>query len=148
MSSHHARIEFRHQSGDFADKSYSRDHRWIFKDGQELAASSAPDFGGSAAAVDPEDAFTASIASCHMLTFLALAAVKGYTVNAYSDAAVGTLAKNAAGHMCMTEVLLRPQIEFAGEPPTAEQLQMLHERAHKACFIANSVHTVVRVEPQ
>jgi organic hydroperoxide reductase OsmC/OhrA len=148
MSEHHAAIRFTHSSGSFADKSFSRDHQWLFKGDQSLLASSAPDFNGNAAAVDPEDAFTASLASCHMLTFLAIAAVKGFEVLSYADDAVGTLDKNADGRMSMVKVLLRPRVVFGERQPSGEELAGLHERAHKACFIANSVKTEVVVEAQ
>ena len=148
MSEHQASIRFQHSSGSFADKSFSRDHTLLFKGGQQLRASSAPGFSGNPEAVDPEDAFTASLASCHMLTFLAIAAVKGFEVATYTDDAVGTLDKNAEGRLSMTRVVLRPRVVFSGRQPTREELDGLHERAHKGCFIANSVKTEVSVEPQ
>ncbi len=148
MSEHHASIRFSHSAGSFADKSFSRDHQLLFKGGQSLLGSSAPDFSGNPAAVDPEDAFTASLASCHMLTFLAIASVKGFAVASYADDAVGTLDKNAEGRMSMVRVVLRPRVVFEGRQPTLEELNALHERAHKGCFIANSVKTEVSVEPQ
>ena len=148
MSEHHASIRFTHSAGSFADKSFSRDHQWLFKGDQQLLASSAPAFSGNPNAVDPEDAFTASLASCHMLTFLAVAAVKGFAVSSYSDDAIGTLDKNEHGRMCMVRAVLRPKVEFSGRQPTNEELHALHERAHKGCFIANSVITAVSVEPQ
>jgi organic hydroperoxide reductase OsmC/OhrA len=148
MSSHHARIRFQHSAGSFADKSFSRDHHWYFKGDQQLLASSAPDFNGNPLAVDPEDGFTAALASCHMLTFLAIAAVKGYAVESYEDDPIGTLDKNAEGRMAMVHVLLRPRVIFTGRQPSAEELAGLHERAHKGCFIGNSVKTEVTVEPQ
>jgi organic hydroperoxide reductase OsmC/OhrA len=148
MSEHHAQIRFTHSSGSFADKSFSRDHQWHFKGEQSLLASSAVGFSGNPSAVDPEDAFTASLASCHMLTFLAIAAVKGFEVASYADDAVGTLDKNDEGKLSMVRVVLRPRIVFNGKQPTPEELHGLHERAHKGCFIANSVKTEVRVEAQ
>lgn len=148
MSEHHAKIRFNHSSGSFADKSFSRDHQWHFKGDQQLLASSAVAFNGNANAVDPEDAFTASLASCHMLTFLAIAAVKGFEVLSYADDAIGILDKNAEGRMCMVRAILRPRAVFGERKPTAEELTNLHERAHKGCFIANSVITEVTIEPQ
>lgn len=148
MSEHHAGIRFTHSSGSFADKSFSRDHQWKFKGDQQLFASSAPGFNGNPVAVDPEDAFTASLASCHMLTFLAVAAVKGFEVLSYSDDAVGTLDKNAEGKLSMVRAVLRPRVVFGDRKPTTEELHGLHERAHKGCFIANSVKTEVSIEPQ
>lgn len=146
MSEHHAGIRWQLSQGSFADKSYSRDHTWHFKGGQQLAASSAPSYAGNPDCVDPEDAFTAAVSSCHMLTFLAVAAVKGFEVESYVDEAVGILDKNTEGRMAMVKVSLRPQIRFKGRQPSAEELAMLHERAHKGCFIANSIQTQVVIE--
>jgi organic hydroperoxide reductase OsmC/OhrA len=99
--------------------------------------------------VDPEEAFVASLSSCHMLTFLAIAARKRYLVDRYHDDAVGVLAKDSAGHLAMTKVTLRPQVDFGGEnAPGPEELQQLHAQAHHTCFIASSVKTNVVVEPQ
>jgi organic hydroperoxide reductase OsmC/OhrA len=147
MSSHRAIIHWQHSNGSFADKSFSRDHRWSFKGGQSLLASSAPGFSGNPEAVDPEDAFTASLSSCHMLTFLALASVKGFEVAEYSDEAEGVLDRNAQGRLSMIKAVLRPQVRFSGKQPTLEEYRALHERAHKGCFIANSVLTDVQVDP-
>ncbi len=105
-----------------------------------------------AAAVDPEEMFVASLASCHMLWFLSLAAQRGWCVDAYTDDAVGTMARNAQGRLAITLVTLRPRVVFAGQqpgqpPPDNETLHALHHAAHEACFIANSVHSEVRCEP-
>ena len=101
-----------------------------------------------ASAVDPEEAFVAAIASCHMLSFLDLAARHGFTVERYADEAVGRLAKNAAGRIAVTLVTLHPRIEFAGDrQPTRGNIEDLHREAHAVCFIASSVKTEIRVEP-
>ena len=98
------------------------------------------------AAVDPEEAFVASLSSCHMLFFLSHAASAGFIVNRYRDNAVGTMAKNEQGQMAMTQVILKPELEFEGEPPSLSELQRLHHKSHENCFIANSVRTLVTVE--
>ena len=89
----------------------------------------------------------AALSSCHMLTFLAIAARKRFVVDAYEDDAVGFLEKNGAGALAVTRVLLRPRIAFAGDGPAPEVLEKMHHLAHETCFIANSVRTDVRVEP-
>jgi organic hydroperoxide reductase OsmC/OhrA len=90
--------------------------------------------------VDPEEALVAAIASCHMLTFLFLAGKAGYTIAAYTDAAVGTLGRNAQGRQAILGVKLHPQIDWAGpNSPTPEAIEALHHAAHAECFIANSV---------
>jgi organic hydroperoxide reductase OsmC/OhrA len=134
----------------FTDNRYSRRHQWSFDGGVTVRASSSPQVVprfSDPAGIDPEEAFVASLASCHMLTFLSLAAAKKYRVDSYIDEATGTLAKNPKGKLAMTEVVLRPKIVFSGEQPSPEALQELHHRAHEGCFIANSVTTDVRCEP-
>ena len=90
----------------------------------------------------------ASLASCHMLWFLSIAAKRGFLVESYRDEAIGVMAKNAEGRQAMTEVTLRPVVEFAGPKlPTPDQIDAMHDEAHERCFIANSVKTEVRCEP-
>ena len=149
MSEHTATIAWRRETPDFAYETYNRDHDWSFDAGITVRASANPAYLGSESCVDPEEAFVASLSSCHMLTFLAMAARKRYVVDSYKDQAVGVLDKDPAGHLAMTRVTLRPQVAFGGEKiPSPEELRQLHERAHHACFIANSVKTEVVVEPQ
>jgi organic hydroperoxide reductase OsmC/OhrA len=101
-----------------------------------------------AAAVDPEEAFVASLAACHMLWFLSLAAQQGFVVDRYRDAALGTMTRDDAGKLWISTVVLRPEVEFAGERlPTRAEALHLHHRAHQECFIANSVKSQVRCEP-
>jgi organic hydroperoxide reductase OsmC/OhrA len=149
MSEHTATIEWRRETPDFNYETYNRDHDWSFDAGITVRASANPSYLGAESYVDPEEAFVASLSSCHMLTFLALAAKKRYIVDDYLDHAVGILDKDAAGRLAMTKVTLRPRVAFSGEKiPGAEELRQLHDRAHHHCFIANSVKTEVVVEPQ
>jgi organic hydroperoxide reductase OsmC/OhrA len=147
MSEHRVTVRWRRTSPDFTYESYNRDHDWVFA-GVQVPASAAPAYRGTPERVDPEEAFVASLSSCHMLTFLALACKKRLTVDSYEDDAVGHLEKNAHGKLAVTRVILRPRIRFAGTSPTAEELAQLHDRAHHECFIANSVLTTVTVEPK
>ena len=112
-----------------------------------MRASAAPAYLGSESCVDPEEAFVASLSSCHMLTFLAIACKKQYVVDSYRDQAVGVLEKDGSGRLAIVRVNLRPQVRFGGEKtPTPEELAQMHDQAHHACFIANSVKTEVVVE--
>ncbi len=152
MSDHLATIIWRRHDADFLDDRYSRAHRWLFDGGAEVAASSSPHVVplpmSDAAAVDPEEAFVASLSSCHMLWFLSMARKRGYVVEHYRDDAVGVMGKNASGKLAMTIVTLRPAVDFLGDkPPGLKQFAALHEAAHAQCFIANSVLTEVRCEP-
>jgi organic hydroperoxide reductase OsmC/OhrA len=145
MSQHRATITWDRAGAEFEYESYSRNHLWHLEGGTEVAASAAPEFRGDLEKVNPEEAFVAALSSCHMLTFLALAARKRIVVERYRDDAVGYLEKNEDGRLAMTRVVLSPDITFA-EAPSAADLAHLHERAHANCFIANSVRTEVSVE--
>jgi organic hydroperoxide reductase OsmC/OhrA len=147
MSEHKATIHWRRETPDFKYENYSRDHQWDFDGGVSVRASAAPAYLGSAACVDPEEAFIASVSSCHMLTFLAIASRKKYVVDEYRDDAVGVLEKDAAGRLAITKATLQPQVTFGGEKaPSREELAQMHDQAHHACFIANSVKTEVTVK--
>jgi organic hydroperoxide reductase OsmC/OhrA len=152
MSEYNARVTWQRGDADFLDNRYSRGHRWEFDGGLSVPASSSPQVVPAPlsveANVDPEEAFVASLSSCHMLFFLSLAARQGFRVDSYVDDAVGVMGKDAAGRMAMLRVVLRPAIEFGGEQqPTVAQLEALHHQSHDLCFIANSVKTEVAVEP-
>jgi organic hydroperoxide reductase OsmC/OhrA len=152
MSEHFADISWAlGKDGEFLTNKYSRGHKWNFDGGIEVFASSSPHVVPVPYSVeeyvDPEEAFVASLSSCHMLWFLAMAAKYKFVVTSYRDKASGVMAKNAEGKLAMTEVTLRPVVEFDKEAkPTQEQLAGLHHEAHEKCFIANSVKTDVRVE--
>ena len=137
---------------DFGRGRYSRRHGWRFDGGIALAASASPSVvpkpWSAEDAVDPEEAFVASLSSCHMLTFLDLARRAGFVVDGYEDTAEGAMEKNAEGRVWISVVTLRPRIAFSGEKqPSPADLDRLHHDAHELCFIANSVRTEIRVEP-
>ena len=134
----------------FIDSQYSRAHTWIFDGGIELAASSSPHVVplpmSNEFAVDPEEAFVASLSSCHMLWFLSIAAEKNYVVESYEDHAEGFLGKNTDGKLAMTKVTLKPKVIFNSKTvPLREEVDKLHHMAHEKCFIANSVKTEIVV---
>lgn len=151
MAEHIATIRWTRGGAKFSDNKYSRAHVWEFDGGVTVAGSSSPHVVpvplSSAEAVDPEEAFVASLSSCHLLWFLSIALKHGFVVESYRDEAKGTLAKNGEGRLAITIVTLRPRVEFAGEKqPTKREIESMHHEAHEACFIANSVKTEVRCE--
>lgn len=149
-----AKIVWLRQAGeDFKDRKYSRVHRWEFDGGVVVPASPSPHIVpapmSNEANVDPEEAFVASLSSCHMLFFLDFASKKRFVVDEYIDTAIGLMAENSEGQIAMTKVTLRPFTSFSGDKlPTAEQIEQLHHQAHEHCFIANSVKTEVIIEIQ
>jgi len=150
MSTYRASVDWS-LDGDFAARRYGRGHALRFEGGLVVPGTASPHVVPPAycveGALDPEAAFTASLASCHMLWFLDLAARAGLTVVRYRDEAEGTLARGPDGKLAMTRVVLRPRVEFAGAAPDPALVADLHHRAHEECFIANSVKTEVVVEP-
>lgn len=145
-----ATIRWTLDGSNFVENRYSRGHVWLFDGGIEVPASASPSVVplplSRENAVDPEEAFVAAIASCHMLTFLSIAAKKRYAISRYEDRAVGVMTKNENGKLFVSRVTLDPTIEFSGDKiPTPEQLAELHHLSHLECFIANSVLTDVVV---
>ena len=134
---------------EFTADNFNKDHEWTFPGGDVVPASSSPFYGGVATRVNPEEAVIAGLSSCHMLTFLALAAKQGLKVLSYVDSAVGVLGRNADGRMALTEITLRPRVVF-GDHTAVEQadFEALHQKAHKHCFIGNSLNSTIHIEPQ
>jgi len=145
MSEHKTVLKWQRDNSGFSYKEYPRDHQWNFpRSGQSLRASAAPEYLGSANSTDPEEAFTAALASCHMLTFLAIASMSGYIVDSYEDEAIGFLEKGENKKPWLAKIKMSPKIVFSGsKQPGAEELEKLHEKAHHECFLANSVKTEI-----
>ena len=151
MAEYQARILWRRNNEKFVDNRYSRGHLWEFDGGATVPASASPQVVpvpmAVEAHVDPEEAFVASLTSCHMLVFLSMAAKEGWVVDEYVDHAAGVMGENEEGRVAMTAVTLRPSVTFAGEQqPGREVLEQLHHSSHQECFIANSVKTRVVIE--
>jgi organic hydroperoxide reductase OsmC/OhrA len=135
----------------YTDQKYSREHNWAFDGGLNIPASpshhivpppySNPDY------LDPEQAFVASLSSCHMLFFLDLCSREGIVVDSYVDEAVGVLERIGRNKMAMSKVTLRPQAAYSGQKiPSREDLERIHHKSHELCFIANSVTSEIITE--
>lgn len=152
MSEYRADVHWQRQPDEtFTDSRYSRGHEWRFDGGVSVPASSSPHVVplpySIESHVDPEEAFVASLASCHMLVFLGIAAKRRFVVDRYQDQAIGVMEENTNGRLAVTRVTLRPAVTFSSEhQPTREQLEKMHHQAHRGCFIANSVKTKVITE--
>src|SRR5438552_10253703 len=150
MSESKVTIKWSQSQGDFLKGSYSREHTWTFDGGMTVPASSSPSAvrvpSSNPANVDPEEAFVASLSSCHMLTYLYVASRKGFEVASYEDEAVGVRTKNEKGTPWVSAVTLYPRISYSrSKTPTAAEESQMHHAAHEGCFIANSVKTEVKV---
>lgn len=152
MAEYKATIKWRRTRPDFVRGKYSREHTWTFDGGVTVAASSSPHVvpvpWSNPANVDPEEAFVAAISSCHMLTFLFLAAREGFQIDSYEDEATGLMTKNEKGTPWISSVILNPKIIYSGDKmPAAVDTERLHHLAHEQCFIAQSIKTDVEVRP-
>ncbi|MBJ6124276.1 OsmC family protein [Microvirga splendida] len=145
-----ATVRWSRDGATFSDNRYSRGHYWSFDCGIEVLASASPSVVAPPLsredAVDPEEAFVATVSSCHMLTFLWVAAKKRFVVDSYKDHALGIMTPNEKGKLFVSKVTLNPVIEFSGDKiPTSEQIAEMHHLAHEECYIANSVRTEIVV---
>ena len=150
MSEHKATIRWQRTDADFLKGKYSREHTWAFDGGSVLNASPSPSVVpvpySNPVLIDPEEAFVASLSSCHMLTYLYLASREGFQIDSYEDEAIGHMTKNEKGIPWISSVVLHPKILYSGDRlPTSTDETRLHHRAHEQCFIANSVKTEVTV---
>jgi organic hydroperoxide reductase OsmC/OhrA len=153
MSKHFATIRWFASPGeDFAKGQYSRAHSWNFDGLANVSASASPHIvpmpWANPDAVDPEEAFVASAASCHMLFFLDFARRAGLIVTGYDDEAEGEMHQGSDGKARITRITLRPKIVFGGEGPDGAVVDELHHKAHEACFIANSITSEIIIEPR
>jgi len=144
-----ATVEWTGNTGDGTRtyRSYERAHVISVAGKPPIPGSSDPAFRGDAGRWNPEDLLVASLSTCHMLTFLAIASRRRFTVDSYEDEAVGRMTKNHAGKLWVSHVILRPRVAFSGErKPTKDEMADMHHLAHENCFIALSVKTDVTVE--
>lgn len=153
MHRYRATIRWQHAKGKFATGQYSRKHSWHFDGDLEIPASASPQIVpapySDPSAVDPEEAFVASLASCHMLWFLSLAAKNGYIIKSYEDAAEGIMKENGEGKLGITKVILKPEVWFvSNSKPNQRIFDQLHDQAHEKCFIARSVNAEIIINGQ
>jgi organic hydroperoxide reductase OsmC/OhrA len=146
MSTYTINLEWKQDSDDFSYEKYNRNHSISFSGNQTLKNSASPEYYGNTDMSNPEELLASALASCHMLTFLAIASKSGYNVQSYRCKAEAVLGKNDDGKMSVTEITLTPEIVYNGDKhPSDEQLKSLHEKSHKNCFIAQSLKTKVNV---
>lgn len=152
MSEYKATVSWERNEESFTDNRYSRGHQWSFDGGITVPASASPHVVPKPysieEAVDPEEAFVASLSSCHMLFFLSIAAKRGFRVDSYVDEAIGIMSKDEHGKFVMSQVILRPKVTFSGhKTPQSDDIDEIHQEAHHECFIANSVKTEIVCQP-
>lgn len=126
---------------------FDRSHEWTFAGGEVVQASSSPEYHGAHTKVNPDDAVVAAVSSCHMLTFLSIAAKQRLRVLSYVDRPLGIVEKNAEQRMAITRITLRPRVVFEQDVDD-DAMRKLHDSAHRNCFVSNSLRSEVRIEPQ
>lgn len=149
MSQFSIGLAWQRTTPDFDAKTFDRSHTWHLAGGQTVHGSSAAQYGGNPEMSNPEEALLAALSSCHMLTFLTIAALKKLVVERYDDTPIAELGKNGQGKMMVTQLTLRPKVLFAGDnPPNADTVRELHRKAKENCFIGNSLLSSMTVEAQ
>ncbi|RIA47638.1 OsmC family protein [Dichotomicrobium thermohalophilum] len=125
---------------------YSNAHTVEYNDSHDVRVDAAPDWGGDPGHTNPEQALASALSSCHMMTFLALAAKAGWPVASYRDRAVAHLGKNTMGQMSVTRIDLHPVVRFdTGFTVDPAELEQMQDRAHRYCFIANTLADGVEI---
>lgn len=149
MSKHKVTIRWQRTTEDFDYKTFDRTHTWHFSGGQSVQGSSAPTYYGNGELANPEEGLVAALSSCQMLTFLSIAALKGFTVDSYEDEAEGELGKNEKGKTMVSRITLRPKVVFKRDKtPDDTTLQGIHRKAKENCFVSNSLLSEVVLEPR
>lgn len=148
MSGFSIRINWQRTTPDFDYKTFDRSHTWHLAGGQTVNGSAAPEYSGNPEMSNPEEALLASLSSCHMLTFLAIAALKKLVVDSYEDQPTAELGKNEKGRTMMSCLTLRPRVVFSSDTvPSTQVLMDLHRKAKENCFISNSLLSEVILDP-
>ena len=132
--------------GKMTPGNYSNQHQITFTPNIKITGDSAPDWRGNKLNSNPEQTLAASLSSCHMMTFLALAAKMNWPVLSYTDNAIATLGKNSKGLMSVTKLELNPLVAFSDKfRVNPNEMKKMQDRAHRYCFIANSLSEEVKV---
>ena len=138
-------IEWNLQEESLKPETFSKNHK-IYINDNIFNAGSAPEYGGKENEINPEQSLAASISSCHMMTFLALAAKMRWPVKSYKDKALAFLGKNSKGKMCVNKIELNPKIIFEGDfSVSSEEMDKMQDRSHRYCFVANSLSDEVEI---
>lgn len=149
MAQHKTTITWQRINSDFSYETYDRTHKITFGTGSQIEASNPAEYFGKAELPNPEELMISALASCYMLTFLAVACKQGFTVDRYMDDAIGITGKNAQGKNCITEITLKPRVTFSSaHRPAAETLSRMREKAHEHCFISNSINALLNIDLQ
>lgn len=149
MSSYTISLIWQRATPDFDVKTFNRNHRWHLSGGQAVEGSAAPEYAGNADMSNPEEALLAALASCHMLTFLSIAALRRLMVDGYADDPVAELGKNDQGKTMVSRLILRPKVTFSGDAAAdVDTILNLHRKAKENCFIGNSLLSEIILEPR
>ena len=147
MSELSIQLKWQLGEGELVQGKYCNSHEITYNDQFRITADAAPDWGGDIANTNPEQALAASISSCHMMTFLALASKAKWQVSSYEDKAEAFLGKNSKGQMAVIKIRLNPSVQFSdGFTVSEQEMNEMHDRSHCYCFIANSLSEEVEFE--
>jgi len=140
-------LTWQRQEAELIPNKYSSEHHIKYNDTYQVQADAAPSWGGNSRNTNPEQALAAALSSCHMMTFLALAAKVKWPVVSFKDRADAHLGKDSKGKMCISQIDLNPMVEFdEGFEVSQDELAKMHDRAHRYCFVANSLAEHVQIK--
>jgi peroxiredoxin-like protein len=106
-----------------------------------------PEFSGGVDGIwSPEHLFIASVSSCFMTTFTAIAEFSRLDYESLDVKASGTMAKQD-GKFMMSEITLKPTLVIADEKYTDKAHRIL-QKAESACLITRSIKTEIKLEPK
>ena len=146
MDSLSINLEWKLANDVFSPGKYSTYHTIKINDKININADSASSYGGNVDNMNPEQSLAASLSSCHMMTFLALASKFKWPVKNYKDKAIAHLGKNSDGKMSVTKIELNPQVLFSDDFKVSEDdMSKMQDRSHRYCFIANSLSKEVEI---
>ena len=146
MSELSINLEWKLQEEVLMSEAFSKNHKIEIND-NIFNAGSASEYGGKENEINPEQSLAASVSSCHMMTFLALAAKMRWPVKSYKDKAFAFLGKNSKGKMCVNKIELNAKILFVGDfSVSSEEMDKMQDRSHRYCFVANSLSEEVEIK--
>ena len=139
-------LEWILQENELKPDSFSKNHK-IKINNNFFNSGPAPEYGGKDNELNPEQSLAAAISSCHMMTFLALAAKMRWPVKSYNDKAHAFLGKNSQGKMFVNKIELNPKIEFDNNfSVSKDEMDKMQDRSHRYCFVANSLSNEVEIK--
>lgn len=113
---------------------------------KSIEVATPPEFPGGVEGIwSPEHLYVASVSSCFMTTFTAIAEYSKLSFEDLTVPATG-LMSNESGKFEITEITLRPTLTISDEDKRDKALRIL-QKSEEVCLITRSIKTEVKLEP-